>query len=196
MTINAVLFDIGGVLLTLGEASYRLQLAQRLGLSTIPASYEAQAPYLQRGELAESLFWAEMAGRPVADTFCDDVWLAHFRPIPAMWQVAAELRSMGIRTGILSNTQTSHVRLMQGMGFLHEFAPVILSCEVGLRKPEPAIFRYALQRLALPAHQVAYVDDVPEYVAAATTLGLQTVLHTGDITATRTRLLQMVEAEG
>lgn len=191
MHIEAVLFDIGGVLLTLGEATYRQQLAARIGLPNVPPCYDEMVIPLQRGELAETQFWSELAGRPVEETLFDDAWLAHFQPIPAMLNLAAQLRELGIRIGVLSNTQKSHVRLMHTMGFLNIFDPVIMSCEVGMRKPEPAIYQYALDQFNLPASKVAYVDDHPAYIAAARALGLQVILHTGDAQITRAHLLSM-----
>ena len=188
--IRAVVFDVGGVLLRLGEWEYRREIARRMGFGpapspVLPAEYDENVPLLQRGELAEEVLWARIAGRPVAADAFDDAWLANFPVDEAMVALAGELRELGMRTGILSNTQASHVRLMRGMGFLAGFEPVTFSCEIGRRKPEAGAFEWVLGRLGLPAAAVAYVDDIPEYVEAAVRLGMRGVLHRGDAAETR-----------
>lgn len=192
MAVQAVIFDVGGVLLTLGEAEYRRQVARALGLPSMPERYEEAVPALQRGELAEEALWAELGERAVRAEEFDRAWLELFRPVPAMLELAAELRQLGVRTGVLSNTQASHVRMMRGMGFLDGFGPVVMSCEAGCRKPESAVFLAMLERLGLPPAAVAFIDDVPEYVEAARRLGIQGIQHEGDAQATRNRVLSLV----
>ena len=53
---------------------------------------------------------------------------------------------------------------------------VVLSCEVGWLKPEPAILEAALERLGVPPEKALLVDDLPSNLDAAASLGLQTVL--------------------
>lgn len=190
--VRAVVFDVGGVLLTLGEWEYRREIARRMGLDDLPVEYEKSVPLLQRGEMAEEELWFRIAGKPVAGNAFDDAWLAHFPPVPEMLALGQELRRLGVRTAILSNTQTSHVRLMRRMGFLEGFEPVAFSCEIGYRKPEAGAFRWVLERLGLPGEAVAYVDDVPEYVKAASELGIHAILHRGDLEATRRAVVGFV----
>jgi putative hydrolase of the HAD superfamily len=66
---------------------------------------------------------------------------------------------MGLRMGIISNFAPSLKGILRDKGILHYFAPVIVSTEVGLEKPNPAIFRLALQESGLAASQVLYVGD-------------------------------------
>lgn len=185
LAIHAVIFDIGGVLLTLGETRYRAEVARLLGLDSLGVEYESCIPAMQRGELSEERVWAQVAGRLVDVRKFDRAWLDNFPPDPAMLALAAEMRALGLRTGVLSNTQDSHVRLMRSMGFLQQFDPVILSCVAGCRKPEPAAFNEVLHLLDLPGEAVAFVDDVPEYVEAAQAVGMHGIWHQGDAGATR-----------
>lgn len=194
MAIKAVIFDLGGVLFTLGEQAYRREVARRLGLGdALPPAYEELLPAIQRGELAEEEVWERLSGRRMPLNAFDDAWEAHYRVNPAMLALAAELRDRGLKTAVLSNTQASHVAIMRRMGVLAPFDPVLMSCEVGCRKPEPAIFRLALERLGLPADAVAFVDDVPEFVAAARSLGIHGIRHSGDVAATREALLALMD---
>lgn len=195
MTVRAVIFDVGGVLLTLGEAEYRHRVAKALGRPAMPGRYEEVLPALQRGELAEEALWAELGGRLVQAEEFDRDWLDLFRPVPEMLALAEELRRRGVQTGVLSNTQASHVRLMRRMGFLDGFDPVIMSCETGCRKPEPAVFHAALDRLGLEPARVAFIDDVPQYVEAARRLGMHGILHQGDVEATRRRVFSLLKQD-
>lgn len=59
------------------------------------------------------------------------------------------------------------------------FDSVIDSSDVGVRKPDPRIYQELIGRLDVPAETIAFVDDLPENLPAATRLGIRTVLFTG-----------------
>lgn len=194
MTIRCITFDIGGVLLTLGETIYRQEAAKKLGLHQLPDTYQEQMPALQRGEIAESAVWEEIAGRPVDPHAFDDAYLAHFRPIESMIQLAERLRSQGYTTALLSNTQPSHARLMrEHRKFISDFDPILFSCEIGHRKPETEVYRFLLDQLGLQAHEVVFIDDEPINVAGALNAGLHAIHHRGNAAETERALLQLLE---
>lgn len=193
MRIKGVLFDLGGVLFTLGEAEYRREMARRLGLGdAMPPGYEERLAEVQRGELDEQDLWEALSGRRPALNAFDDAWLGHFHPVPAMFELARELRGRGVRTAVLSNTQHSHVAIMRRTELLAEFDPVVMSCEAGRRKPEPAVFAHVIERLGLLPKEVLFIDDVSEYVQAAQRVGLQGLVHSGDPAATRLAVLERI----
>jgi putative hydrolase of the HAD superfamily len=82
-----------------------------------------------------------------------------------------------LRVGLISNAWPEVRRLLETTWRIADaFDPLILSPEVGLVKPNPAIFRQALVRAeALPA-QTVFVDDFPENADAARGLGMQAVV--------------------
>ncbi len=85
------------------------------------------------------------------------------------------LRRAGIRTALLSNSAGT-----QGYdrGMLAElFDEVVISGEVGLRKPDPEIYLLAARRLDLAPDKLAMVDDLGENLEPAAALGMHTVLH-------------------
>ena len=59
------------------------------------------------------------------------------------------------------------------------FDAVVISCEVGLSKPDPRIFRLCLERLGLPAPDVLFVDDRADNVEGAAAVGLRTLQFEG-----------------
>lgn len=60
----------------------------------------------------------------------------------------------------------------------------VISSEVGLHKPDPAIYELAAERIGRPAEACVYVDDLPGNLKPAQSLGMATVLHRGDAPAT------------
>lgn len=69
------------------------------------------------------------------------------------------LRASGFRLGIISNFAPTLTSILRHKGILHYFDPVIVSTEVGLVKPNPAIFRLALEQSGLLPEDVLYVGD-------------------------------------
>jgi HAD superfamily hydrolase (TIGR01509 family) len=64
-------------------------------------------------------------------------------------------------------------------GFLRLFPVRIYSCRVGASKPDPIIYKQALQACKVRAQEAVYVDDVPSYAQAAERLGVRgIVFHT------------------
>ena len=71
---------------------------------------------------------------------------------------------------------------------LDEFVDAFISsCYVHLRKPDPDIFRLALDITQAPAAQVLYLENTPMFVRIAEDLGIRSLLHT-DVTTTRNAL--------
>ncbi len=58
------------------------------------------------------------------------------------------------------------------------FDAVVLSCEHGVRKPDPAIYRIALDAIGLPPAECVFVDDIGGNLKPAKALGMTTVKHT------------------
>jgi putative hydrolase of the HAD superfamily len=71
----------------------------------------------------------------------------------------------------LTNTLSSEAQLQARPEFAGLFDHVISSHDVGLAKPDPAIFRAALERLGVTAAEAVFVDDLVGHVEAARTLG-------------------------
>ena len=103
-----------------------------------------------------------------------------------MWTLAATFRSGGRKVGMLSNGVPEIVaRIRADHDLPSLFDAVVISYEVQLAKPEPEIYRIALDRLGVPAFDALFVDDRAENIDAARELGLQTLLFTGDVHALR-----------
>jgi epoxide hydrolase-like predicted phosphatase len=93
------------------------------------------------------------------------------------------LRRNGTRIGLLSNSvgdESVYDRaLLEAV-----FDAWVISSEVGLRKPDPAIYELAAERIGLAPDACVFVDDLPGNLKPARALGMAAVLHRGDAAAT------------
>ena len=107
-------------------------------------------------------------------------------PMQAAVQV---IRTAGLRTALLSNSwgMADYPRdLFPGM-----FDVVVISGEVGMRKPEERIFRHAAGLLGLEPAECVFIDDIEVNVAAAESIGMTSILH-HDPAATLARLGELL----
>ena len=91
-----------------------------------------------------------------------------------MTSLVTRARAAGIRTGLLSNSWGNEYDRSDW----HEmFDAVVISGEVGMRKPEPRIFELALKRIGLPAEECVFIDDMAHNIVAAEQAGLVGIVH-------------------
>ena len=84
------------------------------------------------------------------------------------------LREAGVRTAVVSNCDNFAGPLVERLGLAREVDEVVLSFRVGSRKPEPGIYRAALDALGAEPEGAVFVDDQPEYLDGAAALGIGT----------------------
>ncbi|MBV9355064.1 MAG: HAD-IA family hydrolase [Chloroflexi bacterium] len=124
-----------------------------------------------------------LAGRQVSDhelaalaRFEEATWRQGVELYPDTLLTLRELRSRGVATAIVSNCSYEAGAVVHELGLDAEVDLLVLSCLVGLAKPDPAIFRLTLDRLGTSAEQALFVDDRLENVESARRLGLSTLL--------------------
>jgi putative hydrolase of the HAD superfamily len=84
----------------------------------------------------------------------------------------------GIRTGLISNSWGAG--LSYDMSLLDElFEAVVISGDVGMHKPEPAIYMLGAERLGLRPEDCVFVDDLRENCQGAEEIGMTAILHRG-----------------
>ncbi len=107
---------------------------------------------------------------------------AGLAPAGGVWELVAAARAAGVRTALLSNSWGTDLYPRHLLD--EHFDVTVISGEVGLRKPDPAIYHLAAERLGVQPARCAFVDDLPANVEVARRLGMFGVVHTGDDTAT------------
>jgi epoxide hydrolase-like predicted phosphatase len=136
---------------------------------------------LERGEIEVPDFEERLAdqlrtrsGHPVQAAGLLQRMFDRFEHAPDMVGLVHRAHAAGIRTGLLSNSWgNSYPR----DGWEDMFDVVVISGEVGMRKPEPRIFHHTLELLGLPPQACVFVDDLSPNVRAAADVGMVGVLH-------------------
>ncbi|MFB6725569.1 HAD family hydrolase [Kribbella sp. NPDC056345] len=116
--------------------------------------------------------------------------LANLQPEPLIVGVAERARAAGIKIALLSNSfGLDPYNPYEDKGLWTDFFDAVVVSELeGVRKPSPLIYERALTALDLPGQQCIYVDDMASNLPPAELLGIRTVLHTTDPTATALQL--------
>jgi FMN phosphatase YigB (HAD superfamily) len=138
---------------------------------------------LERGECTNAEFELELASRlvladggPVAGSGMLARMFAGSVLDPEMLDLFRRLHADSVPTGLLSNSwggeYPRHI-------FPDMFDAVVISSEVGMRKPEPQIFRHVAGLLGLSPQECVFIDDIEANVTAAEQVGLTGVLHRG-----------------
>ncbi len=133
---------------------------------------EIEVPHFE-GQLARRL--SEVTGRKVVGTGLLQRMFDQFEHAPAMSGLVLRARRAGLRTGLLSNSWGNEY---PREGWDEMFDAIVISGEVGMRKPEPEIFAHVLDLLGVAAGDAVFVDDLEHNVSAAQALGLVGVHHT------------------
>lgn len=178
--IRAALFDFGGVLTEGGKAGSIARIFAKIyGIDEPAVRLEPLRQQLTRGQISDEAFFAELNQRhPGAAKATKESFYRHgdiFVRSEPVYRLAALMREHGIRTGILSNVFAMSAEKLRAEGFYDGFEPLILSCEVGMGKPDKEIYEVAIRRFDLPAHEILFIDDQPKFLEPARKLGMQTV---------------------
>jgi glucose-1-phosphatase len=79
-----------------------------------------------------------------------------------------------VTTVVLSNTNAEHwEKILRDYPVVKRFKRLFASHLIGLRKPDPEIFRYVLREMKVPAGEAVFIDDTPKHVASAKSVGIR-----------------------
>jgi putative hydrolase of the HAD superfamily len=101
---------------------------------------------------------------------------ANSSPDEAMLAAVAAAKRAGVRTGLISNSW-GEALVYDRESFESLFDMWVISHEVGLRKPDPAIYALAVDKLGLPAEECVFVDDLGGNLKPAAEIGMATIKH-------------------
>jgi HAD superfamily hydrolase (TIGR01509 family) len=114
-------------------------------------------------------------GRPLAEALYAtllDTWHAYADAVPTL----VELRSLGMRIGIISNVGVSIRPVLEREGLIEHVDAVTLSCEVGCAKPDARIFHEAANAIGCAPATVLMVGDSGKDDAGAAHIGMRTLI--------------------
>lgn len=180
---EGLLIDYGGVLTTDLFASFGAFCRQE-GLAP-----DAVAQRLRDDQGCRELLIAVETGRVAEEEFerqfaavlgltapgLIDRMFAGTQPDAAMAAAVRAIHDAGIRTGLVSNSWGT--RRYDRTLLSEAFDAIVISGEVGIRKPAPKIYRLATERIGVAPEQCVFVDDLPFNLGPAAELGMATVHH-------------------
>jgi putative hydrolase of the HAD superfamily len=179
---RAVIVDYGAVLCHPPFPHEIARMSRALGVppERFPSLYEHGRDAYDRGDLTTKQYWegvARQAGVELAPDVVDalaqwdkEMWS---RANTEMTDWVASLQVAGYKTALLSNMQGDMIEHVRGkFPWLGDFDEQIFSSEVRLIKPDPALYRRALEKLGAEASETIFIDDREENVEGARAVGM------------------------
>ena len=180
--INAVILDYGQVLAGSPTAEEFGRMAEMFNVS-FDSFYElweaSRGPY-DRGDFTAEEYWLKLAAQTntrlnpkqieILREVEIEIWV---HPISGMLDWVGQLHAKGIKTGLLSNMPWDLVKYVRtNCPWMENFSFKTLSAEVGMIKPDPAIYQHTLDGLGVSAAEALFIDDREPNVRAARALGI------------------------
>jgi len=188
MTVDVLVFDLGNVIVRVSHAAMAAALAAR---SSDPRFQDPERVLALAFDDRDGLTVEFDTGRLTADVFCRSVsdrlsLSLSFEEFAACWNagfeervdVTALIRRLHgrYRLMLLSNTNELHYRHLQSrVPVLSLMERTFLSFELGMRKPDRAIYERVIRDAGVDPARIVYIDDIEAYTRAAAGLGIQAV---------------------
>ncbi len=181
---RAIIFDIGRVLIRVDVSRAMDGLASGLSLTPqdIWSAIQKDPHWLdwQEGRISPRdwhLHLTKRLGTSLTFEQFSEVWNRALDPKPIHPESFLEKLSKNYRLALLSNTDPIHMSHEEArFPFFHFFPVRIYSYRVGASKPDPVIYRQALQACKVRAEEAVYIDDVAAYAEAAQRLGMTAIV--------------------
>ncbi len=177
---RAILFDVGRVLIRVDMSRAMGGLASGLALThqEVLSAIEKDPRWLdwQEGRISPRdwhLHLTKRLGASLTFEQFTEVWNSALDLNPIHSESFLEKLSKSHRLALLSNTDPIHMAYAEARFPFFRFFPIrIYSYRVGASKPDPLIYRAALDACKVRAEQAVYIDDVAAYAEAARRLGM------------------------
>jgi putative hydrolase of the HAD superfamily len=144
--------------------------------ATLEASWRNELSLWERAQTALHRAGAAECDGALAEKLAG---LMAARSVPRLYddvrESLAQVKGMGFKMGLISNISSYRAGCLRDIELAPLFDAMALSCELGVTKPERAIYLAAAKGLGVRPEECVFVDDVPPYVQAAGDLGMMTV---------------------
>lgn len=180
MSIKAIIFDLGGVILRTEDQAPRTALGARHGLSYYDLSMQVfdgpESRTAQVGGMSSGEFWNAASAKYDMEraAFMDEF----FRGDQLDHELITTIRSFRgkYKTALLSNAFDDLRGLIENDWKFHDaFDVIVVSAEVKMMKPDPRIYTHTIGLLGVKPAEAAFIDDVPANIDAAHRVGLHGV---------------------
>ena len=180
--VQIVVFDFGGVIAQANTTQMSNFLINSFNINKdeLSSALRDMQNYVSKGG-SEKQFWEQFAISKRI-TLPND-WFNQFgiviqqsiTEMPESLTIVKTLQSQGYQTAMLSDVTQYQAEIIRKMGYYDLFTPVLLSYEIGVKKPNPEAFQILLKKLKLPAPSVLFIDDRIENVEAAKNQGIDSI---------------------
>ncbi len=183
MTLRAVFFDLGGVILRTEYQAPRERLAERLNMTYEDIGkivFESEtARKASTGEIGVKEHWLAVTRKlrlPAAEA--ESIRTEFFAGDVIDRDLVNLIRSLRPRykTGIISNAWGDMREYIVKHQFDDAFDMLIISAEIGMMKPQPEVYQLALKQAQVEANEAAFIDDTSENIKAANALGVHGII--------------------
>lgn len=192
--IKAVVFDIGGVL-SYGKNSYcvkgklvpsgvHIDVAKKLGISldqymdAIDTNYALAIEGKISREKVLNIFSKNLKiSKEKLRKIYIWAYRKHFKKNEKLFEEADKLRKLNYITAILSDQWYVSKEALMTYKDYKKFSPIIVSCDVKLRKPNPKIYKILIKKLKLKPREILFIDNQIWNLKPAKKLGMNTMLY-------------------
>ena len=179
--INTIIFDFGDIFINLDKQA-TLDGLQKIGLAKWNDDLNQLNLQFEKGLISEENFLLgvqkHIPNASIEDILC--AWNAILLDFPLHRLEFLQKLSKKYRLFLLSNTDSIHIDTFEqenGASFYSDFyqcfEKVYFSFEIGMRKPNPEIYNYVLNKHDLSAKRTLFIDDKKENTDAAQSIGIQ-----------------------
>lgn len=174
-------FDFGGVIGGTDAHVVAQAIATQFGIPV----HEALSVYRQSPRSSCEEYWQTYAkglNKSLSQNWTDElekVKMEAIVPVEGTLQVVQQLRRSGYRVAMLSNTTPARAAYIRSHGYYQPFDPVILSCDIGVKKPDKQAYLILLEQLCAEAKDCIFIDDKESNIVAAQKLGFDTIQFRG-----------------
>ncbi|MHA1292159.1 MAG: HAD family hydrolase [Promethearchaeota archaeon] len=192
MTIKAIIFDLGGVLVDLDFTKFLEEIIEISPLnkphSLLLLEFWRQSDRYHQGKISDEEFFHQSCELL---QFCDlnqERFYESFNSVISgkneeVIEILNKIKLMKkYKLILLSNVNSSHWNYLRKMNwkFLNIFDDYILSFKVKMTKPDPQIFKLAIEKAGCSPNEIVYIDDGLNNISSARELGIYTI-HFTDI---------------
>ena len=186
--INNVIFDCGKVIMQYDEryiSSFFADAKEDAELLATVAMHRKYWNAFDEGKLTEEVYLREVKKElperlhGAVESLCAE-WTSHMPPVEGIEALISEIKASGKGLYLLSNFNKRLRSELHLAPSLLLFDGLVISGEVGLVKPDVAIYKYLLDTYGLKAEECLFVDDRPDNIEAGEKAGIRGYLFDGD----------------
>lgn len=195
MVIKAIIFDVGGVLALnkYPEEIYRGHahnmsihgfMAKKIGIS-IDQWFDSIDPiysYAIEGKISEEKFIYVLSkklkiSKKKFTKLYTKAYKKFFSQNKHLFKQAFKIKKRGYKIAVLSDQHYISKKAIMPEKFYRKFNPVVVSCDVGIRKPNSKIYKLILEKLKLKPSETLFIDNQEWNIKPAKKIGMKTILY-------------------